>query len=109
MELQQVQWNELISMSFGIGLLGLILLIAGARLYRLLVMSPGFLLGGYVGYTQVAFGAPEVQLGIIGVMSVVGGVLMLMIEQLAVSLLGALLGGGGTVLVASVALGHWIF
>ena len=62
MELQSIQWNDVIQPEIVIGLFGVIVLVCGTRLYRLSVMAPGFLLGWYLSLYIISGVSPAVQL-----------------------------------------------
>jgi len=94
LELQSIQWSEVVQPEIVIGLFGVIVLVCGTRLYRLSVMAPGFLLGWYLSLHIISGVSPAVQLMMVLLSSILGGIAMLFLEQLAISLMGALIGGG---------------
>ncbi len=75
---------------------GLVLLVAGARLYRVAVMAPGFVLGLWLAHDHLPAMAPGWRLGITVGAGMLGALLSSGIEQLAVRLAGALLVAGLT-------------
>ena len=99
LELQDVKMDELLSLDTAVGILGLLLLLFGDRLYRLMVMAPGFFIGGYVATHHINI-APESQLFATVLCSIIGGFVMLLVEKFTVALFGALLGGALTVSLA---------
>ena len=62
LELQSIQWSEVVQPEIVIGLFGVIVLVCGTRLYRLSVMAPGFLLGWYLSLHIISGVSPAVQL-----------------------------------------------
>ena len=81
-----------------VGAIGVLLLLAGARLYRLAIIAPGFLLGVFLarwGLDEYGRRVDELmQLGAMVGAGAIGALLSWRIEQLAVRL-------GGSVLVAA--------
>lgn len=76
-----------------VALFGVLVLISGTRFYKFLVILPGVSLGAYLGVILSVGQVEEVQLFSIGLMSVLGIVVSLLVEKLAIALLGALFGG----------------
>ena len=100
MELQTIQWEEIVTLQTVAYVFGLLMLFCGVRLYRLVLMMPGALLLGIMA-AEWSQGFPaEFQLGSVVLAGIVGGICMLGIEQFAISLLGAV-GGGGFVFFLS--------
>jgi hypothetical protein len=97
LEIQNIHWNEVLSLPFIVGVFGVLMLIFGDRLYRLLVMAPGFFIGGYIATFHINVGSPDAQLFVTVLVSIIGGFIMLIIEKFTVALFGALLGGVFTV------------
>jgi len=81
-----------------VGVLGLVLLLAGARLYRLAIVAPGFLLGVFLamwGLDEYARKIDDlVRLGVMVGAGAVGAFVSWRVEQLAVRI-------GGSILVAA--------
>ena len=75
-------------------LIGLILLFFGQRIYRFALFLPSFFLGFSLMFSYFADYATVVRLGIALGIGVVGVGLVMAIEQFAISLVGAFLGGG---------------
>lgn len=77
------------------GILGVLLLVAGARLYRMAVMAPGFLLGVFAAAWALDEYGRRVdelmRMGILVAVGAVGAFVSSRIEQLAVRLCGSLL------------------
>ena len=94
MELQTIEWAEVVSLKMAAWIFGVLMLFCGVRLYRLALMLPGALLAGALASDWSRGFAVEVQLGSIVLASIVGGICMLGIERFAISLVGALSGGG---------------
>ena len=82
-----------------IGLVGLLVLIAGTRFYKLTVMAPGFLFGALVaskygnllGLPPAGPVEPQVMVGLL--LGGAAALAMIFLEQLAIALTGALVGG----------------
>ena len=100
MELQTIQWEDIVTLRTAAYILGALMLFCGVRLYRLALMIPGALLLGAMAAEWSQGFAVEVQLGSIVLAGIIGGICMLGIEQFAISLLGAC-GGGGLVFFLS--------
>ena len=100
LELETVRMDELLVLDVAVGIFGLLMLLFGDRLYRLMVMAPGFFIGGYIATHHVNID-PEVQLFATVLCSIVGGFVMLLVEKFTVALFGALLGGALTVSLAN--------
>lgn len=75
---------------------GLALLVAGARLYSLAIMGPGFVLGLWLAHRYLPAMDPLWRLGITVGAGALGALLSSRVEQLAVRLAGALLVAGLT-------------
>ena len=77
------------------GFIGIVLVLAGARLYRLAIVAPGFLLGLFLakwGFDEYGRRVDElVRLGVMVGAGAIGALLSWRIEQLAVRLGGGLL------------------
>ena len=88
-----------------IGLVGLLILIAGTRFYKLTVMAPGFLFGALVaakygnllGLPPAGPIEPQVMVGLL--LGGAAALAMIFLEQLAIALTGALAGGALVMLV----------
>ena len=77
-----------------VGLLGVLLLVAGARLYRLAIVAPGFAAGVLAGLELMASTDPTTRLVSALALGIIGAVLLHMVERLAVAAAGALLLAG---------------
>ncbi|MEL6349459.1 MAG: hypothetical protein AAFV53_40525 [Myxococcota bacterium] len=77
-----------------VGIVGGVLLVAGARLYRLALVTPGLAAGMLLGLELTAGASPEIQLVAGLCLGLCGAGVMLLAERVAVSLGGALLVGG---------------
>lgn len=77
-----------------VGIVGGVLLVAGARLYRLAIVTPGLAAGMLLGLELSAGAAPEIRLVIGLCLGICGAGVMLLAERVAISLGGALLMGG---------------
>ena len=86
-----LEWDQLQQLL--VALFGIVLLISGTRLYQFLIIVPGVSLGAYLGTMLSLNQLEEVQLFSIVLFSVFGIVVSLLLEKLAIALLGALLGG----------------
>lgn len=75
-----------------VGLLGVILAFSGARVYRVAVVLPG-VVAGIVLASQVP-GSPEARLVAAVALGLIGGIVLFLVERLAIALAGALLLGG---------------
>lgn len=78
------------------GLLGAVLMLRGARLYRVAVIAPGVLLGGAaggLGAAALGLGPPAEAVAAVAV-AVVGGVACSFAEAVAVRLAGVFVGAG---------------
>ena len=79
-----------------LAIVGGFLLVAGARLYRLAVVSPG-LVGGVLMGAQIMQGAdPRMRLAAALALALLGAVLMVIVERVAISVTGAFLLAGIT-------------
>ena len=76
-----------------VGLFGLLLLVSGTRLYRYSIIAPGAVIGAYIGVLLTVAQSDSIQLLGVGFCSVVGVVIMLLVEKLAIAILCALFGG----------------
>jgi len=88
-----------------LGLVGALLLLAGARLYRLAIVGPGFAAGVIVGLQVTGGASPSVQAVAALSLGVVGAVALLFLERVAVAIAGAVLCGGLADAVGPAALG----
>lgn len=77
-----------------VGLAAVLLLVAGARLYRLAIVAPGVAAGVLAGLEVMASADPTTRLVAALALGVIGGVLFHLVERLAVSAAGALLLAG---------------
>ncbi len=75
-------------------LLGVVLLVVGARYYQLLIMAPGFAIGALIAYKLMPSASAEIQLLVVVVVGVVGAVFLMSLEKLSVALAGAFVGVG---------------
>ena len=75
-------------------LLGLVLLIVGARYYQLLIMAPGFAIGALISFKVMPASSSETQLLVTVIVGVVGAVFLMSLEKLSVALAGAFVGVG---------------
>lgn len=73
-----------------IWLVGIVFLCAGARLYRLALMSPGFAIGALLAVEYGGALSKEIQLGVTVVVGIIGAVVLMTLEKLAIALTGAL-------------------
>ncbi len=71
-----------------------VLLLAGARVYRLAVVLPGVAGGALLGLSLTAGAPTSWQLGAAGSLALVGGVVFFLVERLAIALAGAFVAGG---------------
>lgn len=77
-----------------VGVIGGALLVAGARLYRLALLTPGLAAGVLLGLEMTAGASSELRLIAALCLGLIGGGLVLMAERLAIALGGAFLLGG---------------
>lgn len=77
-----------------VGLLSAVVLLFGARLYRLVLVTPGFLVGVLVGLQVTAGGAPGTQVIAALSLGVIGAFALYMAERVAVALVGAVIVAG---------------
>ena len=70
---------------------GVLLIIAGGRLYRLMIVTPGFVAGVLLTTHYAPAGTDMVKLGIIAGVGLVGALIMHLMEQTALRLIGAAL------------------
>lgn len=77
-----------------VGLLSAVVMLFGARLYRLVLVAPGFACGVLFGLHVTASGAPKTQLIAALCLGVLGGGALLLAERLAVAVLGAVVVAG---------------
>lgn len=103
-ELQQGNWQALLLPEVAMLIVGILLLMIGARIYRLIIIAPGFICGALLA-KQFVSGSPEVQLIVTLVLGIVGAVLLTSIEKLAISIVGALLFAGLTFAIAPLVMG----
>ena len=90
-------FNEIVQKSISeqlLFLIGLILLFFGQRTYRFALFLPSFFLGFSLMFSYFLDYATVVRLGIALGIGVIGVGLVMAIEQFAISLVGAFLGGG---------------
>lgn len=87
----QLDWPQMQQVL--VSLFGILLVISGTRFYRLVVMTPGIVVGIYSGVQLTIGQNEEVQLFAIVLGAVIGAVFSFLVEQLAIALLGALFGG----------------
>jgi hypothetical protein len=85
-----------------------LLLIIGARIYRFVIVAPGFVCGALIAKNYVS-GAPEVQLVVTLVCGIVGAVVLTSIEKLALAIVGALLTAGLVFAIAPLFMGTVIW
>jgi|GEM_PF-6175105 len=72
--------------------LGVVLLLAGARYYQLLILAPGFAVGSIFAFRYVSADSPLLQFAAVLIIGAVCSVALLSIERLAVSLAGCFVG-----------------
>ena len=92
-ELQQGHWQALLLPEVAMLIVGCMLLLIGARVYRVIIIAPGFICGALVAKEYIS-GSSEVQLIVTLVLGLVGAILFTSIEKLAISIVGALLTAG---------------
>ena len=92
-EIQQGNWQILLTPEVAMLIIGILLLVIGSRVYRLIIISPGFVCGALISKNFIS-GSSEVQLIATLVLGIVGAILLTSIERLAISIVGALLFGG---------------
>jgi hypothetical protein len=97
--LQKGDWQALLHPDMAMLIVGALLLIAGARIYRLVIIAPGFVCGALIATNYVS-GSQEVKLIVTLVAGIVGAIILTKLEKLALAIVGALLTAG---LVYSVA------
>ena len=89
-----------------VGLCGILLLVSGTRLYRMSILAPGAMIGAYLGVLLTMGLADPLRLLGIAVFGVLGGVLMLLIEKLAIAIVCAMVGGALTHYLLPLYLGY---
>ncbi len=77
-----------------VGLISAIVLLFGARLYRLVLVTPGLLVGVLVGLQLTQDAQPGTQAIAAGCLGVIGAGVLYMVERLAVALVGAVIVAG---------------
>ncbi len=92
--LSRLQGTPLEDPTFALGVAGGALLVAGARLYKLAILTPGLAIGVMLGLEITTGASAEVQLIAGLALGLVGAGVMLLAERLAIALAGALLLGG---------------
>jgi hypothetical protein len=78
---------------------GLILVIFGSRTYKLLLVAPGLVAGVLLAIEYAPVGDPMTKTGIAIGAGIAGAVLMLMVEKIALSSVGAAVLGGLTMAI----------
>ena len=91
-QLPDIEWQEL--QRILAGLFGVLFLVSGARLYRVLIMLPGAVAGIILGLRLSAGAVEEVQLFSIVFCAVCGLVFSFLLEKAMIAVAGALFGGG---------------
>lgn len=77
-----------------VAVIGVVLILAGGRLYRLVIISPGVLLGVLAGLSLTAGSSTQNQLIAAGALAVIGAAVLFFVERLAISVIGAAVTGG---------------
>lgn len=86
--------ETLVAARIPIGVVGLVLLVAGARLYRVAIVGPGFAAGVFAGLQLTLGAAADTRAVAALALGLIGGVAMHFLERVAVSVAGAVLAGG---------------
>lgn len=81
-------------------------MVSGTRLYRMSILAPGAMIGAYLGVLLTMGLADPLRLLGIAVFGVLGGVLMLLIEKLAIAIVCAMVGGALTHYLLPLYLGY---
>lgn len=97
------EWGELQRLL--VALFGILLLTSGTRFYKFVVILPGVATGSYLGVILSLGQVDEVRLLAIGTCGVLGMVLSLLVEKLAIAIFGALFGGAIAQLALPIFLG----
>lgn len=103
-EVQQGNWQALLIPEVAMLTVGCLLMLIGARVYRIIIIAPGFICGALLAKEYIS-GSSEVQLIVTLVLGIIGAILFTSIEKLAISIVGALLTAGLVSAVAPILLG----
>lgn len=77
-----------------VAVLGVALILAGARLYRLVIVAPGLALGVFAGLAITAGAPARTQIIAAVALAILGGAGLFFLERMAISLVGAAVTGG---------------
>ena len=78
------------------GALGAVIMVAGGKVYRLAVVTPGFVLGTMLGESVTLTGDPTVATAMIVIAGLGGALLFHFLERIAIAVIGALVGAHAT-------------
>ena len=92
--LARLQGTPLEDPVFVMGVVGGALLVAGSRLYKLALLTPGLAAGLLLGLEITVGAGPEIRLIAALSLGIIGAGVLLLVERLAISLGGAFLVGG---------------
>lgn len=84
--------EALLDPKVSIWMLGMVLLLLGARFYQLLIMAPGFAIGALIALRYMPSNSQLVQFAAVLVIGAVCAVALMTVEKLSVSLSGAFVG-----------------
>ena len=84
-EVQQGNWQALLIPEVAMLTVGCLLMLIGARVYRIIIIAPGFICGALLAKEYIS-GSSEVQLIVTLVLGIIGAILFTSIEKLAISM-----------------------
>lgn len=91
--LQEGDWQAMLHPEMALLIVGFLLLILGARIYRLVIIAPGFVCGALIATNYVS-GSQEVRLIVTLIAGIIGAIILTKLEKLALAIVGALLTAG---------------
>ena len=86
------QSSAILSLEGMVWILSVVLILAGSRFYRLALFAPGFVIGALISEEFLLSQPPVIRLGGGLLIGVVGAGIVMVLERLAIALLGALMG-----------------
>ena len=86
------QSSAVLSLEGMVWVLSVVLILSGSRFYRLALFAPGFVLGALISAEFLSSQPPVFRLGGVLLIGVIGAGIVMVLERLAIALLGGLMG-----------------
>ncbi|MBM75878.1 MAG: hypothetical protein CMK59_10800 [Proteobacteria bacterium] len=90
--IDSIESSQVLSLQGMVWMLSIVLILFGNRFYRLSLFAPGFVLGALISEDFLYAQPPVIRLGGVLLIGVLGAGIVMVLERLAIALLGALMG-----------------